>query len=191
MRMSFKYRFESAHRFVNSDRECSTPHGHTWYATLNLMAATEDLGEDNMVLDFSVLKKGWKDFVTKTADHSFFYNSEDPIIPVLKQNIPNFRGLPFPGDPTTEIIAGLFFLKASALCESLPVRPFSVVIEETPTNTVEFFSTELEDFIQKLKLSLKPSNWWASTDPQSRSIFGSNPHRVDVIRTGVEDWDHT
>lgn len=172
MRMSFKYRFEAAHRFVNSDKECSTPHGHTWYATLNLMSSTEDLGEGNMVEDFGLLKKGWKSFVTQTADHSFFYNSEDPILPTLMKYIPNFRGLPFPGDPTTEVIAGLFFLKASVLCESFPVRPFSVVIEETPTNTIEFFSTEVEDFIAKLNLSLKSSNWWASSAPESRGIFG-------------------
>lgn len=172
MRMSFRYRFEAAHRFVNSDRECSTPHGHTWYATLNLMAATGDMGENNMVEDFALLKKGWKQFITETMDHSFFHNSEDPILPSLKQHIPNLRNIPFPGDPTTEVIAGLFFLKASALCESFPVRPFSVVIEETPTNTIEFFNTELEDFISKLNLSLKSSNWWANTDPASRSIFG-------------------
>jgi 6-pyruvoyl-tetrahydropterin synthase len=175
MKMSFKYRFESAHRFVFSDRECATPHGHTWYATLNLIASAEDLNEDNMIEDFAVLKKGWKEFITKVADHSFFHNSDDPILSALKTNIPNFRGLPFPGDPTTEMIAGLFFIKASALCEDFPVRPYSVLIEETPTNSIEFFQDELEDFISKTKLSLKTSNWWASTDPFSRSILGNEP----------------
>lgn len=180
MKMSFKYRFESAHRFVFSDRECSTPHGHTWYATLNLIAATEDLNENNMVEDFAVLKKGWRKFITTVADHSFFYNCDDPILPTLKMHIPNFRGLPFPGDPTTEMIAGLFFIKASALCENFPVRPFSVIIHETPTNSIEFFHEELEDFVKKTNLSLKATNWWASTDPNSRTIQGSPIQNLEL-----------
>lgn len=175
MKMSFRYRFESAHRFVFSDRECATPHGHTWHATLNLAASSKDLNENNMIEDFAVLKGDWKKFITSTADHSFFYNCDDPILPTLKKHIPNFRGLPFPGDPTTEMIAGLFFIKASALCENYPVRPHSVLIEETPTNSIEFFQTELEDFVKKTNLSLKSSNWWANTDPYSRSILGSAP----------------
>ncbi len=172
MKIAFKYRFESAHRFVFSERECSTPHGHTWHATLNLVASTDDLNENNMIEDFAVLKKGWKNFVTSVADHSFFYNCDDPILPTLKKHIPNFRGLPFPGDPTTEMIAALFFIKASAMCENYPVRPESVLIDETPTNSITFYHSELEDFVKKTNLSLKTSNWWANEDSGSRSIKG-------------------
>ena len=175
MKMSFRYRFESAHRFVHSHRECSTPHGHTWYATLHLMSSINDLNENNMIEDFATLKHNWRTFITQVVDHSFLYNSDDPIIPALKKHISEFRGLPFPGDPTTEMISGLFFIKASTLCEDHPVTPFSILIEETPTNSIEFFHTELDSFIEKTNLSLKTSNWWSHPDPKSRSILGETP----------------
>jgi 6-pyruvoyltetrahydropterin/6-carboxytetrahydropterin synthase len=44
----------------------------------------------------------------------------------------------FPGDPTTEALAAVFFLKLSAFLEAdqLPYRVEEIRVEETPTNAV-------------------------------------------------------
>ncbi len=44
----------------------------------------------------------------------------------------------FPGDPTTEALAAVFFLKLDAFlnAEALPYSVAEVRVEETPTNTV-------------------------------------------------------
>jgi 6-pyruvoyltetrahydropterin/6-carboxytetrahydropterin synthase len=175
-RLEFTYRFESAHRFTQSCSEsCATPHGHTWRATLAFQTreGASSLNSVGMVDEFIRLKKNWKTFISETADHSFFHHAEDPILPALRTHIPLFRGLPFPGDPTTELIARLFFLKAEAMDRGRPslnvCAPVALRVRETPTNTVIFRPTaqnrdELESFRSFTNA------WWNSADPLARGI---------------------
>lgn len=172
-RVSFKYRFEAAHRFTKSCADsCATPHGHTWYAKAVFQANEESLGADEMVMEFSELKRAWKRFIQDTADHSFMHHFEDPILPALRAAIPKFRGLPFPGDPTTEMIAALFFAKLEAMHRQInnpqDLRPVSVVIRETPTNTVSFKVGQSAKLLEKLDREY--TGWWQSADPEAREL---------------------
>lgn len=162
--LEFTYRFEAAHRLTKGSSECATPHGHSWETTLTFQE--KELDYKGMVEEFATLKKNWKSFIQNTVDHSFFHYWKDPILPALRDHIPHFRGLPFPEDPTTEIIAGLFLIKAQSMA-SQPT-PIAVHIQETATNRVAFHAEGLPTLKNKLKN--KFSGWWESKEIDLREI---------------------
>ena len=116
------------------------------------------------------LKSAWKAF-TSVVDHSFFYNTKDPLAAAMKEHIQDFRGLPFPGDPTTEMIATLFLCKARKMLEPYrkQVAVEAVCIEETPVNSVEI-STNSAIFTATEKHLDKYNAWWNDADPTVRNF---------------------
>jgi 6-pyruvoyl-tetrahydropterin synthase len=171
MEMKFRYRFEAAHRFVNSSSPaCMTPHGHTWYATLHLQSL-KNLNSENMVVEFSKVKSFWKTLLSDVFDHSYLCNSQDPLIESILKTNPEARLMRFPGDPTTEMISLLLFhkcdlvLKQTSLTEFVKISGISV--EETPTNSI-FCSREFyAENIQHLK---NQKSWWNTTDVLNRDF---------------------
>jgi 6-pyruvoyl-tetrahydropterin synthase len=189
LELSFRYRFEAAHRFTKSCADsCATPHGHTWYARLAFTAAGGDLNSEDMVIEFAKLKSRWKKFITETVDHSFMHHMNDPILDSLRTHIPEFRGLPFPGDPTTEMIAAFFFAKAWVMHDALLAEtslavlptPRLVRIRETPTNEICFrapaqtaLGRPLEQqpgFAWLAELNRRYQGWWQDPSPQARHL---------------------
>lgn len=164
--LSFRYRFEAGHRLcLSQESRCTTPHGHSWHATVHLEA--QAIGTDGKVEDFDRLKHPWKTFLQETVDHSFLYHHQDPILEGFQEHIPEMRGLPCPSDPTTENVAKLFYEKAVALyARAFPsLRVHSVTVEETVVNHVTY-SPSKED--------CEPSaftGWWRSDDPGSREFL--------------------
>lgn len=167
--LEFTYRFETAHRFTKGSSKCATPHGHTWYATLSYTANSGELNEHDMVEAFENLKRGWKAFLTETVDHSFLHHYQDPLLPALREFVPDFRGLAFPCDPTTEVIAALFLRKARAMGADLPVRPSAVTIQETPTNRLRLDREGLAEVLREIHLE-KFKGWWENAAPDSRAF---------------------
>ena len=183
MDLEFSYRFEAAHRFTSSaSPKCATPHGHTWVARLILgtpPSTTSQLNSNQMLEEFTKLKSAWKSFIEETADHSFFHHHQDPLLLALKETIPNFRGLPFPGDPTTELISLLFYLKAESILKPLLTNhPQSLLIkgieiQETPTNSVRFIpksSLEVQELLSSLPQTDFLESWWSQSDLYSRTL---------------------
>lgn len=180
--ISFQYRFESGHRLSKATAgTCMTPHGHSWHAKAIFGSSASLLNAEDMVIEFALLKKGWKSFIHETADHSFFHHWQDSLLPSLTDLIPDFRGLPFPGDPTTELVAALFFAKISAmheeLCKTLPTlgdetplpKPTAIVIQETLTNTIELQSgPALQSLLNRLNENFE--GWWQVADPLARHL---------------------
>ena len=173
LNLKFRYRFEAAHRLTSSAApSCQTPHGHTWYATALFRMTAPDLDASAMAVEFGLVKSSWKTFITETADHSFFHNISDPLIPHLRKITPHARCLPFPADPTTELIAGLFALKLKALHEATKIQtviPIGVHVQETPTNSITFrFGSDgsIPEWL-KPQTGIK-SSWWLSSDPLAR-----------------------
>jgi 6-pyruvoyl-tetrahydropterin synthase len=172
MEFSFRYRFEAAHRFLNSSSTpCMTPHGHTWHATLHLRSKKTELNGENMVMEFSKSKASWKKFVADTLDHSYLCNHKDPLLEPLLVATPDARILPFPGDPTTEIIALFVFSKVEKLLASTDIKDslyvHGITIEETPTNSIfcdrEFYLEVIGKFTQY-------RGWWNSEEITDRSF---------------------
>ena len=172
LRLSFRYRFEAAHRFVGTaSPTCSTPHGHTWYAILNLDFRGERLNSDSMAVEFSRIKGAWRDWISETCDHSYFHHWQDPVAETTRQCQKEARLLPFPGDPTTELIALLFFAKMEKIIGQSPLADLieikSIKIEETPTNHIEcdraFYSSAIANYSQW-------SGWWTQQEISSREL---------------------
>lgn len=173
MLIEFRYRFEAAHRFLeSSSKRCMTPHGHSWHATLALEFVGKNLDKNGMTVEFSKVKADWKKIVDNLLDHSYLHNSDDAVAETLK-NDPTCepRLLPFPGDPTTEVIALLLFNKMETMVNLSPsknrVRVHHLEIEETPTNKIvcprSFYETEIIHFS-------KFRGWWTSSEIEDRSL---------------------
>lgn len=172
MEFRFKYRFEAAHRFLNTTSlQCMTPHGHTWYATLQLQSVIPRLDQNDMVAEFSQLKSYWKSLISDVLDHSFFCNEKDPLIETLLKHHPHSRILPFPGDPTTELISLLLFHKMNLWMTQSPVagkvKVAGVLIEETPTNSLfcdwVFYKESISQYDHY-------TGWWKSIDLNARNL---------------------
>ena len=174
MIFDFRYRFEAAHRFLSSDSPpCMTPHGHSWYIRLQLKFLGSQLNASQMGVEFSKVKDPWRQFVQKVLDHSFLHNINDPLVEILKNQSPPCRLLPFPGDPTTELISVLVFHKMNQVLSEKnlkePIQVIGVELEETPTNRVICDS----EFYQKQIQSLSDYKaWWTTSDLFDRSFHG-------------------
>lgn len=172
MELKFRYRFEAAHRLsLSPESSCATPHGHTWYASLHLKSKQAQLNSQSMLVEFAELKTFWKKTITETFDHSYLCHHKDPIIEALLVAHKDSRIIPFPGDPTTELISILLFHKAKLGLENSPykdlVQVSAITIEETPTNSLTCDSSfYLETFPHYKEFN----GWWNSINPNDRSL---------------------
>lgn len=171
MEMKFRYRFEAAHRFVNSaSPACMTPHGHTWHATLHLQSL-KNLNDENMVVEFSKVKAFWKVLLNDVFDHSYLCNAQDPLIETIIAANPEARLMRFPGDPTTEMISLLLFHKCELALQQSTLTQFvkvsGITVEETPTNSI-FCSREF--YTENIANLKTPNCWWTSTEVASREF---------------------
>ena len=176
MLMEFTYRFEAAHRFLKSQSvPCMTPHGHTWFATMGVSYRGRELDSSQMSVEFSQVKKHWKELIQDTFDHSYLHNINDPVVEVLGNEGNNPRLIPFPGDPTTELISLFMFNKMNKILSASKLNPIVSVefikLQETPTNSITCTRVFYEDEIQNIK---DYTGWWERLDIGDRSIRGNN-----------------
>lgn len=172
MVLKFRYRFEAAHRFLKADSlACMTPHGHSWHATLALRFKGSDLNDAQMTAEFSKLKQDWKVFVDQCLDHSYLHNINDPVAEVLKNTQAQCRLLPFPGDPTTEVIALFIFNKMETCLQNGPFSELfevaEIYLEETPTNSI---ACDREFYLKQIPSFKQWTGWWNKTDLMDRGI---------------------
>ncbi len=169
--MNFRYRFEAAHRFLNSaSPSCMTPHGHTWHATLHLKSL-RPLNTENMVVEFSKVKAFWKELLSDVFDHSYLCNSQDPLLEVIWASNPNARLMRFPGDPTTEMISLLLFRKCDLVLQAShlkdAVKVSGITVEETPTNSIQ---CSREFYMENIGPYEKNLSWWNTTEVTNRDF---------------------
>lgn len=199
--LRFEYRFEAAHRFTKTASiPCMTPHGHTWRAALKVQSS-HPLNATEMVQEFGTLKSNWKTFLKQVADHSYLHHAEDPILESLWRHVPEFRSLPFPGDPTTELISACFLRKAYAMGVGRTLSAFeqslrrqkleadfdlSVEITETETNRVSLHADGLEDLKRIAPSIARFEGWWDDPNPDARWIRRNAPELGKVATHGAE-----
>ncbi len=176
MLLEFTYRFEAAHRFLKSESiPCMTPHGHTWYATMAVNFQGSALDSSQMTVEFGDVKKHWKTLIQEIFDHSYMHNINDPIVEVLKSEKVESRLLPFPGDPTTEIISLFMFNKMEKLIStskfSDKICLQSIKLQETPTNAI---TCDRDFFVDQMPHFSEQSGWWQSSNPLDRSYRGNS-----------------
>ena len=172
LKTSFRYRFEAAHRFLGSaSKACTTPHGHTWYATLSLKFTGSSLNSNAMTADFALLKKPWRELLQNTFDHSYLHHWQDPLVEALKSCQPDARLVPFPEDPTTEMVAIFLFHKMDQIFRASPMKDLvsveSIKVEETETNHVE---CQRDFYLQEIERYKNFTGWWNSENTDDRSF---------------------
>jgi len=138
----FTRRYAMAHRLIEGTSEkCAVPHGHNERVTVELEPlAPFRLGGANAIAPFETLKATWHGWIDGAVDHALQLNDNDPLIGFFRETEPARlpRIMTFEGDPTTEALAAVFWLKLAAFlrADALPFVVDSVRVEETPTNAV-------------------------------------------------------
>lgn len=175
MIIQFTRRFSMAHRLIHSSsKKCAVPHGHNEFVIVRLAYIGEkSFGpETNCAADFSELKGDWHRWIDGAVDHAFQLGEGDPMIAYFQEHEPQHLGRLFitPGDPTTELLAALFFAKLSAFLEELklPFKVREVTVEETPTNSVSVEEGDLELFPR-----LAEHGWWSRPDSSINDLEGN------------------
>lgn len=163
MEMKFRRKWEGAHRFIeNGSTVCSQPHGHTWNveAVVTLPETFKMDLRSNVYAQFSTLKSKWHTWIDDHVDHSFMYNSKDPLLEFMLKDNPAGRHLVMMGDPTTEMVALCFKSKFQAFLDelNLGVTCSKITIEETKTNSISF------DGNPHLHLPEGAQYWWNRAD---------------------------
>lgn len=95
----------TAHRLFHYDGVCANIHGHNMEWDVRLEVSMDDVGDDNMPLDF----KEVSDRIDET-DHAILLNEDDPLLEALEsaevspdQVLGDY--ITFEGDPTCELIS--------------------------------------------------------------------------------------
>lgn len=138
--LEFTRRYAMAHRLLaDPNSKCIVPHGHNEFVTVRLApTARFRFGGANALAPFEQLKARWHGWIDGAVDHALQLNNADPLIAYFRDREPARlpRIMTFEGDPTTEALAAVFWLKLSAFldAEGLPFTVESVRVEETPTN---------------------------------------------------------
>lgn len=167
--LQFSRRYSMAHRLITGTSEkCAIPHGHNEVVTIELASnASFQVGGSNALSPFERVKGRWHRWIDDCVDHALQLNEADPLLEYFRTREPHRlrRIMTFPGDPTTEAQAVLFFLKLRSFLAS-DAQTFDVVglrIEETPTNAVRVD----RPFIDALAL---PTGWWSRADESINDV---------------------
>ena len=154
------------HRLISGAApNCRVPHGHDEVVTVDIARnTTESLDpETNMLVEFEQAKGRWFGWIDNSVDHTFHISDADPLIDFFRDNEPDLlaRLLVTPGDPTTELRAACYYAKLRAFLNESDQQLVCtrVVIQETPTNAVEFNATPTGSILPD-----GDAHWWHRAD---------------------------
>lgn len=84
----------TAHRLLYYDGACNNVHGHNMEWDVNIVVEMDEVGEDNMAIDFKKVSS-----LLDETDHAIILNEEDPLV-----DYEDILGdvITVPGDPTVE-----------------------------------------------------------------------------------------
>ncbi|MCR9013876.1 6-carboxytetrahydropterin synthase QueD [Aquiflexum gelatinilyticum] len=129
------FSFEAAHRISNYQGSCSRVHGHSY--KIQITVTGKEIGEDDMLIDFKVLKDLVNESVIRQFDHSF-------ILQRNAKNINDFSLLEqrvfwMDYEPTAE---RMVLWMVTELEKALPVSIYlrKIVLFETETSFVTWES---------------------------------------------------
>lgn len=153
------FRFEAGHRVWKQNltcgrgaeltmgkevpvNKCINLHGHSY--VLEVTLGSEELSEQDMVMDFYHLKNALKELIEE-IDHSFIIDRQDPMFEELRQVAEKYGALKvYPVDfcPTAEALAKFFYDYVSQKLSQVgllgDVKVVKVVLWETATSKAEY-----------------------------------------------------
>lgn len=113
-RVCKSFEVESGHMLSKHPGRCRFPHGHS--RTIEVVLASTELDENDMVCDFKALKLALHEIADR-FDHAMVVNSEDPMVgallarPEMGERMVVIQGK----DPTTEVLAKHIYDALAAL----------------------------------------------------------------------------
>ncbi len=96
--------FDAGHRVLGHGGKCKHPHGHRYAVEITAEAYLE-LNDLGMVVDFSVLKEVYGEFIDREWDHGFLVNKDDSELLTALLNVTNSKVYTCPFNPTAENLA--------------------------------------------------------------------------------------
>ncbi len=99
--ITIQLEFCYGHRLCKHEGKCQWLHGHN--GLLEVTVASPKLDDNNMVMDFSDLKKELKDWVDENFDHAMVLSKHDPLLKPLQEY--NQRIYVMNDEPTAEFMA--------------------------------------------------------------------------------------
>ena len=104
--VSTEFTIPIGHRLSKNDDKCFNLHGHNFKFVVTI--CSDELNDEDMVIDFRHLKEIMKEFKTK-YDHSLVINKSDEFISENKEICDNFKVIKLEKDPTAEVLAKELF----------------------------------------------------------------------------------
>ena len=110
-RVCKSFEIESGHMLSKHPGRCRFPHGHS--RRVDLVIASGNLGDGDMVCDFKSLKLAVEDYID-SYDHALMVNSNDPILEEMSLDNQARVIVCDNEDPTTEVLARRIYEYVSA-----------------------------------------------------------------------------
>ena len=134
------FEFDAAHRLMDYEGLCNNIHGHRYRAEVVVWSDSGELDHQDMVADFSLLKKIVGGWINDNWDHALILNMNDLVGDVLvdRSDLPEFRIYNIRGNPTAERMAEELFEEISGVLKSVKIRLSTVRIFETPTSMAAY-----------------------------------------------------
>ncbi|NLA38468.1 MAG: 6-carboxytetrahydropterin synthase [Methanomicrobiales archaeon] len=115
--------FEATHRLIHYRGKCFRLHGHQWRVEVWIEGTADE--HTGIVLDYNCIKE-----IVGRFDHQVILNAEDPMVASIEAFHPVVTT---PGDPTSELIAGLIadMIDADAARQELDARVAKIRVWES------------------------------------------------------------
>ena len=146
MTVTKEMKFEAAHRLIyDYPGKCKNNHGHSWIVFVTvLLKENRQLTKYGMVKDFGDFKP-LRDWIDNNLDHATIVSEDDDTF-ILWLEAAFQRHFKVAGNPTSENLSRLIFIKASELLNDDCCSVSEVRIKETCTSEAvyrEFTEQEL------------------------------------------------
>ena len=100
--------FDAAHRLLDYDGKCASPHGHTYRA--EVFVGRRRLDGLGLAVDFGDIKRPLKEWIDTHWDHAFLANDRDDALICALRALPESKLYCFPGlNPSAEVMAQTLF----------------------------------------------------------------------------------
>ncbi|MCE5339379.1 MULTISPECIES: 6-carboxytetrahydropterin synthase [unclassified Methanoculleus] len=117
--------FEATHRLIHYRGKCFRLHGHQWRVEVWVEGTADE--RTGIVLDYNCIKE-----VVGRFDHQVILNADDPMAASIEAFHPVVTT---PGDPTSELLAGLIadLIDAEAALQGHDARVAKIRVWESTT----------------------------------------------------------
>jgi 6-pyruvoyltetrahydropterin/6-carboxytetrahydropterin synthase len=98
--------FDASHRLLHYQGKCANLHGHRWRVEVWIEGKIDSVS--GILVDYNEIKT-----IVDRFDHQIMLNENDPMVSCIRQFQPVITT---PGDPTSELLAGIIMDQINGHC---------------------------------------------------------------------------